>query len=376
MNYLSTNIRGVGDSLKATHIKELKKKNNIGFIAIQETQFTDSSKLHISSFWGNTHFESDYVDAAGRSGGLLNIWDPDIFVRKGCVSNRFFLATLGEIKNLGVQINIVNVYAPHDPTLKHNLWLTLNNLISSSMGCWILLGDFNCVREPRERKNSRFNKQTADDFNSFIRSATLSEYAMMGCSFTHRSDDGKRLSKIDRMLVCHTFLSNWPSATLTGLPRYRSDHRPLLLTCSVVKFGAPPFRFFNSWLKEDGLEKLIMDSYTKVIPFGPPDRLLVARLKAIKDTIKPWSMKLKKDNKEILAELLRKVEMLDTKAENIILIENEIQNRDAWIKRIGEIEGQNLEDLKQRAKVKWIEDGDENSSFFHGIVKGHQNTIE
>ncbi|XP_021991989.1 uncharacterized protein LOC110888790 [Helianthus annuus] len=210
MNYLSTNIRGAGNSLKAVHIKELKKQNNINFIAIQETQFTDSAKLQVKSFWGNSLFESEYVNASGRSGGLLNIWDPNLFACISSVHNRFFLASLGELVNGREKLNIVNIYAPHDNNLKKELWNDLINLMESHTGAWILLGDFNCVREPYERKNSKFDPLAAKSFNQFIRVVALSEYAMIGCSFTHRSDDGKRYRKIDRVLVCQSFLSKCP----------------------------------------------------------------------------------------------------------------------------------------------------------------------
>ncbi|XP_021980064.1 uncharacterized protein LOC110876195 [Helianthus annuus] len=372
MNYLTANIRGAGDSLKAEHIKELKKQNNINFIAVQETQFMDSAKLQVKIFWGSSIFESDYVNASGRSGGLLNIWDPNIFVRKSSVSNRFFLATLGELTNGGEKINVVNIYAPHDNNLKKELWLEISELIDSYSGSWILLGDFNCVREPYERKNSKFNPQAADSFNQFIRDAALSEYTMLGCSYTHRSDDGKRFSKIDRVLVCNSFLSNWPTATLTGLPRYRSDHRPLLLKCSEVTFGPPPFRFFNSWLNEDSLHNIVADSYKSIMHMYPPDKLVSQRLKAVKMAIKPWCRKLKARDNKIICELGNKIKALDLKAESASLSLEEAENRELWAKTLNELEENKLEDLKQRAKVKWLMEGDENSSFFHGVIKGHQ----
>ncbi|KAJ0545818.1 hypothetical protein HanIR_Chr08g0353981 [Helianthus annuus] len=195
---------------------------------------------------------------------------------------------------------------------------------------------------------------------------------MLGCSFTHRSDDGKRLSKIDRMFICPSFLSKWSSAMLTGLPRYRSDHRPLLLKCCEVKFGNPPFRFFNSWLNEESLQKTVIDSYSLCQQPIPPDKLLAQRLKEVKFAIKPWSRNLKIRDSKIINGLAKKIESLDIKAESMSLSEEECSNRELWAKTLAEIEDNNLEDLKQRAKVKWITDGDENSSFFHGIIKGHQ----
>ncbi|KAJ0619222.1 putative RNA-directed DNA polymerase [Helianthus annuus] len=252
------------------------------------------------------------------------------------------------------------------------LWEDLLGLMRSLSGSWIFLGDFNCVREPTERKNSRFLKQQADDFNSFINEAGLAEYSMLGCDFTFVTDDGAKFSKIDRVLVCHSFLSMWPSAKLLGLPRYKSDHRPLLLLCSDVFFGKPPFRFFNSWLKEDGLAEIVKKAYDDVTCFYPPDKSLAAKLKAIKVAIKPWCEKIKNRESKLLKELQKKVDNMDLKAESVALTEQEVCERDSWLKMINELDDNRLEDLKQRAKVKWAVDGDENSAFFHGVINGHR----
>ncbi|KAM0025678.1 putative RNA-directed DNA polymerase [Helianthus debilis subsp. tardiflorus] len=267
---------------------------------------------------------------------------------------------------------MVNIYAPHDNNLKKELWEDLSNLMKSYTGSWIFLGDFNCVREPKERKNSKFNPQAAESFNHFIRTEGLSEYNMLGCIYTHRSDDGKRLSKIDRILVCRTFLSNWSSASLTALPRYRSDHRPLLLKCTADNFGTPPFRFFNSWLNEDSLHEIVQNSYLKYQHPNPPDKMLSSRLKEVKSAIKPWCRKLRLRDREIICDLAKKIDSLDMKAETTVLSEEEVQSREIWVNKMVELEENNLEDLKQRAKVKWLTEGDENSSFFHGIIKSHK----
>lgn len=42
----------------------------------------------------------------------------------------------------------------------------------------LLLGDFNVVRSPEERKNSYFCMRAARDFNDFIHESDLYEYTM------------------------------------------------------------------------------------------------------------------------------------------------------------------------------------------------------
>ncbi|KAM0005118.1 putative Endonuclease/exonuclease/phosphatase superfamily [Helianthus debilis subsp. tardiflorus] len=195
---------------------------------------------------------------------------------------------------------------------------------------------------------------------------------MMGCNFTYMTDNGRKFSKIDRILVSFSFLSQWPAAQCFGLQRYKSDHRPLLLLCSDISFGAPPFRFFNSWIKEDGFSDLIRKVYVGVAPFYPPDKLMAARLKAIKATIKTWCDERNKRNNGLLLDLKKKVEILDLKAESFNLSETEIKNREVWVNTINELDEIRSEDQRQRAKIKWAVEGDESSSFFHGIIKGHQ----
>ncbi|PWA35034.1 RNA-directed DNA polymerase, eukaryota, Reverse transcriptase zinc-binding domain protein [Artemisia annua] len=74
---------------------------------------------------------------------------------------------------------------------------------------WILLGDFNAVRLPEERRNSNFNHLSAIDFNNFIDDASLQEYHMNGNKFTFLAgkDKGFKMSKIDRILVCQDFFN-------------------------------------------------------------------------------------------------------------------------------------------------------------------------
>ncbi|XP_021980189.1 uncharacterized protein LOC110876323 [Helianthus annuus] len=372
MNFLTANIRGAGDPSKGEHVRNLKRNNKLGFIAIQETQMSDSSNIQVSNFWDNTQFDFDSIEATGRSGRLLSIWDPRIFTKKPSVKNRYFLAILREVGNGVGNIAVVNVYAPQDQNLKKQLWEDLLALMRSFSGSWIFLGDFNCVREPTERKNSRFNKNEADDFNAFINAEGLAEYSMMGCTFTYVTDDGRKLSKIDRVLVCHSFLALWPTIKLWGSTRHKSDHRPLLLLCSDVNFGKPPFRFFNSWLKDEGLHDIVKKAYDGLAWFNPPDKLLAIKLKAVKAAIRPWCDNIKKRNCGMLKDLQKKVETLDLKAESVALTEQEIEDRNSWLKMINELDDNRMEDLKQRAKVKWAVDGDENTAFFHGVINGHR----
>lgn len=50
------------------------------------------------------------------------------------------------------------------------------------------------------------------------------------------------------------------------------------------------------------------------------------------------------------------------------MLPHELENQSKCLSRIVDLERVAVMDLKQKAKIKWVVDGDENTSFFHGFV--------
>ncbi|XP_022003302.1 uncharacterized protein LOC110900742 [Helianthus annuus] len=259
MNFLSLNVRGLGEGVKdkAGWIRELKKDNGIDFIALQEIQFSDISGIVFEKFWGVGKFEMDHVPAVGRSGGVVSMWDPSVYKVHDSIKHPNFLLTRGVLKGSNKELNIINVYAPQKTPQKKSLWDEIGSVLGNYIGMWVILGDFNAVRWKEERRNSIFNKNCASNFNIFINDNGLREYDMKGRKFTFINDNGNKQSKIDRVLVCQDFFSEWPVACLRALPRVHSDHCPIILVCANKNFGPKPFRFFNSWLERKDFDVVI-----------------------------------------------------------------------------------------------------------------------
>ncbi|GJZ92483.1 RNA-directed DNA polymerase, eukaryota [Tanacetum coccineum] len=68
-----------------------------------------------------------------------------------------------------------------------------------------------------------------------------------------------------------------------------------------------------------------------------------------------------------------KVDNIDNKAESHPLNSVEIDDRIQWVKLLANFEHQKVKDLRQKAKLKWALEGDENSQFFHGIINNRRN---
>ncbi|XP_022042299.1 uncharacterized protein LOC110944964 [Helianthus annuus] len=70
--------------------------------------------------------------------------------------------------------------------------------------------------------------------------------------------------------------------------------------------------------------------------------------------------------------LKEELECLEEVSEGRELTEEEEWTRLECLKNLKEIEGYKLKDIKQRARVRWDLEGDENTKFFHGYIKSRR----
>uniref|UniRef100_A0A251UDF3 Putative RNA-directed DNA polymerase, eukaryota, Reverse transcriptase zinc-binding domain protein n=1 Tax=Helianthus annuus TaxID=4232 RepID=A0A251UDF3_HELAN len=269
-------------------------------------------------------------------------------------------------------LNVVNVYAPQSVSAKQLVWNDLSSALEGQSGMWVVGGDFNAVRDPSERRNSRFNNRCATNFNNFIQNSGLIEYDLKGRRFTCIRGNGKKLSKIDRFLVSPDFFNRWPDAVVRALSASYSDHGPIVLSSQVRNFGAKPFRVFNSWLEKDGYKEAVEKSLEDFFFNGPPDLVLNQKLAFIRKGVKLWRDGLRKKEGEASSRALEELEDLESKMEV-----REISEEEEWAymenkKVLYDIERGKMLDLRQRARTKWALDGDENSKFFHAHVNARK----
>ncbi|XP_071700079.1 uncharacterized protein [Rutidosis leptorrhynchoides] len=149
------------------------------------------------------------------------------------------------------------------------------------------------------------------------------------------------MSKIDRVLVSLNVFLGISKHKLVTIERGYLDHVPLLLHDKKLDYGPQPFKFFHSWFNLPGFNEfvkdcLLADGYKNPVAFN--DKLKF--LKRIDDN-----------------------SVSDT----------ERQTRLDLLQERNEIQGLEAQDLVQKAKIKWNIEGDENSKFFHGMLKNRRN---
>ncbi|XP_076911877.1 uncharacterized protein LOC143569988 [Bidens hawaiensis] len=324
MNCLSLNVRGARGVGKAGWVKGLRSSYGVDFIALQETKIADPTGWFLSQFWGISRYEAAVVNSEGNAGGLICWWDPLSFRMTDVIKTRHCLVVSGTLIHHDLIVNIANIHAPNDAVRRRELWVRLLQFRQQLSGCWVMLGDFNEVRTSDERMNSEFIPQYAATFNDFIREAELFEYNMGGHRFTYMGA-GEKLSKLDR--------------------------------------------FFNSWLEFPGFANYVKFICDKFVFNGPADLALAAKLKWLKGRIRLWiaAERAKTDNRS--TECKKIIESIDRTGETRSLSPNEIDVRLAAKKDLLEFDRLKSLDAKQKSRTRWAFDGDENSKFFHNVMR-------
>ncbi|GJS33367.1 RNA-directed DNA polymerase, eukaryota [Tanacetum coccineum] len=167
--------------------------------------------------------------AVGNSGGILCVWEANVFKKDYATISDNFVAIYGTWLPSNSKILFVDVYAPQHASCKRILWDFVSTLIGRWSGEAIILGDFNEVRSIDKRCGSCFNPSSARAFDHFISSSGLVDVKLEGYAFTWSHPSGSKMSKLDRFLVSEGIFSIFPSITAICLDRHLSDHRPIIL---------------------------------------------------------------------------------------------------------------------------------------------------
>ncbi|GKV30574.1 hypothetical protein SLEP1_g39375 [Rubroshorea leprosula] len=89
---------------------------------------------------------------SGRPGGLLCIWDSNLFEKTRVIEGESFLGVEGLWGTNKATCCFVNVYGPCNVAGRAKLWEDLSTLIGTQNYFFCLGGDFNCVRGQHERQ--------------------------------------------------------------------------------------------------------------------------------------------------------------------------------------------------------------------------------
>lgn len=379
MKILSFNIRGAGSRIKRKEAQDIIRSQGIDFCCLQETKIEAMNDRTVRLIWGG-----DRVGRAareGRSGGILTMWNSDKFSCASFWDMSGAVIVNGYWGREGMRCCLINIYAPTGFFVeKAELWDRILNVISQNEDCYLsLVGDFNSIRIPSERRGSTdaFQRRDLDLLDGFIREANLSDLLLQGRKYSWYKGDETCKSRIDRIMVNNGWLDNWPSSSVKGLQRSVSDHCPLVLDTKVCDWGPKPFRFINAWTSHPDLKNFMENAWNGYSIPSWGGFILKEKLKLLKADLKRW-------NKDTFGVIENIIENLKDEMQESDLKDDMFGRKKAKCIRRKEVTTELYRSMFQRnslksqkEKIKWLKEGDVNSSFFHRVVnfRRKQNEI-
>ncbi|GJT03129.1 RNA-directed DNA polymerase, eukaryota [Tanacetum coccineum] len=181
-------------------------------------------------------------------------------------------------------------------------------------------------------------------------------------------DQRVRSQLVGKDLVSGLLVYELPLSTIT-LERYLSDHRPILLRESHFDYGPTPFRFFHYWIDMEGFSKVVEDAWRE----DPCDEAnammnMMMKLKFLKTKIREWNKENMLNMKIVKAKHKEELEALEeiiNKGNGNEVVVNKIMEVFNTLQKINKTHSF---EMAQKAKVNWSIEGDENTSFFHGML--------
>ncbi|XP_018853114.2 uncharacterized protein LOC109015083 [Juglans regia] len=329
---LSWNCRGLGNPRTVRELHRIVKCKNPSLIFLIETK---CGRETVEKARNRLGFDSSFVvDNRGLSGGVAFIWKDDLDVTLDTYSqNHISLLIKDGIAKM--KWLLTGFYGSLCTSGRKHSWRLLRALKPVSPIAWLCIGDFNEIMLANEKWGAADRPYgQMEDFCEALNDCGLSDLGYKGDKFTWSNRrEGVQFTKerLDRALGNAHWFEVWKAYSVGVEPVHSSDHRPILVswnTKDTMLFKRDrPFRYEAKWAVREGCD----------------ERRLNSKLKQL-DT-------LQSANTGNLGEELRRIQGD---------IDQLLKEEDtSW---------------KQRAKPKWLKDGDRNSKFFHQCANQRRKT--
>ena len=248
----SWNVRGFGADNKKGMIKDCIWSEKLDLIGLVETKHAEVTQWDLIKCWGQIKSDFSHVAARNNSGGIIVTWKQESFDLKNSFATARWLCLVGIFHKIQLQCAICFVYAPNDPHERLNTWDQLRRMKSHVDVPCIIMGDFNEILEPKERRNVVGYTQGMRDLQNLLSDLQLVDMDI-GQNYTWFRKNAA--SRIDRVWVDKEILLKVPNGKVRCKGRLFSDHHPLVFTTEQVQWGPKPFRTIDSWLEEPSFMK-------------------------------------------------------------------------------------------------------------------------
>lgn len=113
MKILSFNMRGAGSRAKRKEVRDMNRWLNTDICCIQESKMENVKEGVCKALWGRRGIMRwTFRASEGRSGGIITMWNEEIFRMSSCWDAPGMLVINGHWVDPNFSCSIINVYSP------------------------------------------------------------------------------------------------------------------------------------------------------------------------------------------------------------------------------------------------------------------------
>ncbi|XP_025617102.1 uncharacterized protein [Arachis hypogaea] len=361
MIILSWNCRGAASRDFCRTLKEIIRQNNPDIVILMETRCSGRKALSVVNSISMPYHHME--EANGFSGGIWILWrDPGM--------NVSFLKSRRQYVHMEIRPNndrswfLTAVYASPQEQNRRSLWKELNEIGLNQKGEWLLVGDFNEIADPNEKKGgARTDINACRRFASWIQNTGLIDIGFVGAKFTWRGPQWNGLERVfkrlDRALSNADWRVRFDEAKLEVLTRRHSDHHPILITLNPFQNQRMdrPFRYEAMWSLHPDFGNCIAQNWKDQMD--------------LKQSLEDLTVALKGWNKETFGNINKRKKEIMRRLGGIQRATD--YGKNLFLERLEKHLNKKLEEILDREEMMWLQksrenwliEGDRNTRYFH-----------
>ena len=347
-------------------------------IGLLETKVKEANAMYIcKKFRKNWNWKFNY--GYHDKGRIWVGWRQDKCSLEVWDTQQQLIATKITPISTGESFHVIFVYGLHSVRDRRELWPQLLRE-NHDIPC-LFIGDFNAIYKQEHRKNgSLVTSYERYDMHKWMDDMELHPLPERGHKFSwsnKEKGDNRILTKIDHAIGILQWMDRYSQASVCYANPQTSDHTPLLLILTRhYQKGNKPFRFFNYICDHQDFLQVVRESWNAT-NIGTGMQRIWYKLKNVKSGLKKLHTKEfagihgKITDWECILDRVQSDLQATPMDDDLHQREQDAINQ---VKKWRKIENKALQ---QKARMNWMDNGDENTAYFHATIKERRasNTI-